>query len=282
MSPFHSLLNILTYDIDNSEFSSEPINLRILSSLEGISQISVESSLFLCGSSKLDNSHVPTSGAFLLQIANQTLKKVQFLINSKHSHYNPSLCNYANHSLVVIGGKQQTKCEVYNITSSRWKTIQDLPEERYLCSLMVDKNDEYLYLFGGFNRNVSMITGSVLRVNLTNYFTQWERIMINENGQLLKRCSMNTFRSANSNLIYIIGGRDIHNEHEVYDDVIIYDCFCKIVKSSNMKLKKKTKFINYGSVDIHKVQYYFIDQDGDVIMINAKNHNIELSSQGQC
>lgn len=250
-----------------------------MSSLEGISQISIESSLYLCGSSKIENSNVQTSGAFLLQITNPTLKKVQFLVNSKHSHYKPSLCNYGNNSLVVVGGKQQTKCEVYNIMTNRWKAIQDLPEERYLCALMIDKNEEYLYLFGGFNQNASMITGSVLRVNLTNYFTQWERIMINENGNLLKRCCMNTFRSSNSNLIYIIGGRDINNEHEVYDDVIIYDCFCKIVKSSNMKLKKKMKFINYGCVDVHKVQYYFIDEEGDVIMINSKTHNIELNSQ---
>ena len=35
------------------------------------------------------------------------------------------------------------------MVTGKWKDLPDLPEERFQCGLMTDKNDEFLYLFGG-------------------------------------------------------------------------------------------------------------------------------------
>ena len=39
---------LVSYDINIGQFSSEPKNLRILTSLEGISQVNINNSLFIC------------------------------------------------------------------------------------------------------------------------------------------------------------------------------------------------------------------------------------------
>ena len=271
---------LVSYDINIGQFSSEPINLRILTSLEGISQVNINNSLFICGNNELDEAVSQTSGAFLLFVTNSDDKEVSILINSRYPHFNPSLFGYRDNYLIAVGGKNQKKCEMYNINLNKWKQLQELPEERYQCSLMSDKNDEYLYLFGGKSNESASEIGSILRINLQNYPSQWERIMINEDGNLLSRCKMSTFKSGNSNLIYLLGGEKTseRENEEKYDDVVVYDCFCRIVKQSPIKLKKKAAFINGGFIDINKVQFYFFDSEGDVLMINSKNHNVEVNS----
>lgn len=271
---------LVSYDINFGQFSSEPINLRILTSLKGISQVNINNALFICGNNEFDDAVSQTTGAFLLFITNSDNKEVSVLINSRYSHFNPSLFGYRDNILIVVGGKKQKKCEMYNINLNKWKQLQELPEERYQCSLMSDKNDEYLYLFGGKSTDPSSEIRSILRINIKNFPSQWERIMINEDGNLLSRCKMSTFKSGNSNLIYLIGGEKTSDreDEEKYDDVVVYDCFCRIVKQSPIKLKKKVSFLNGGFIDVNKVQFYFFDSDGDVIMINSKSHNVEVNS----
>ena len=50
-----------------------------------------------------------------------------------------------NNSIFVIGGKNQEKCELYNFELNKWKEVRNLPEERYKCSLIIDRNEEFLY-----------------------------------------------------------------------------------------------------------------------------------------
>lgn len=155
----------------------------------------------------------------------------------------------------------------------------DLPEERYQASLMTDKEEENLYLFGGYGPENNE-DSSILMINLQTSFSKWEKIELEDDTKsLLLRRNMATMKTGeNSNLIYIIGGKNCFNEEE-YDDVIIYDTFCRLVQISSMKLKAKTSFMNSTGVNINNIQFYFIDHKGEVIMINGKNHNVELITQ---
>ena len=270
-------IHLIEYDINQDHYSLEEINLRILPSIKGISQFSIATTLYLCGNNEVDDPSSQASGAFLLSVSGPAPKEVSILINSRYPHYNPSLYGYRDNHLIVIGGKNQVKCEMYNIKFNRWRQMHDLPEERYHCSLMTDKNDEYLYVCGGKSKKELLAMNSIIRTDLQNYPSQWERIMINEDANFLSRCKMSTYKSGNSNLIYILGGKD-NQSKELYDDVIIYDSFCRILKQSSMKLKSKITFNNCGFIDVNKVQYYFMGSKGEVLMINSKNHNVELNS----
>ena len=107
----------------------EEINLRILPSIKGISQVSIATTLYLCGNNEPDDPSSQTSGAFLLSVSGPTPREVSVLINSRYPHYNPSLYGYRDNHLIVIGGKYQVKCEMYNIKFNRWRQMHDLPEE---------------------------------------------------------------------------------------------------------------------------------------------------------
>ena len=85
--------------------------------------------------------------------------------------------------------------------------------------------------------------------------------MINENFNLLNRYSSACFKTNNSNFIYILGGKSVEKDQKELSDVVIYDCFCRIVKNSNIKLKNKSCFVNKTGININKNQFFFIDKN---------------------
>jgi hypothetical protein len=277
----NSCFSLFTYNIEENKSKKLDINLRILNSLKGLSQINKgEGIIYLCGNNE-NISPTLFSGSYLfkLEIIDEKVE-TQILITSRFYHYNPSLLIF-NKSIFVIGGKKQEKCELYNFELNKWKEVRNLPEERYKCSLIIDRNEEYLYLFGGISYKNNKIEGNntILRLVVKNILYQWERIMINENYNLLNRFSSACFKTNNSNFIYILGGKnvdEVKNNNNLVNNVVIYDCFCRIVKEANFKLKKECCFINKNAIRINIQQYCFIDKDCNVHLIDFSTKNSEI------
>ena len=272
---------LIYFNIEKNQIISLKVNLRILTSLKGISQInSEEGYIYLCGNN--NDSILPNLlfGSYLIKLKiKENNIDTQLLINYRSPHYNPSLILNKKY-LFVIGGKKQTKCELYNLELNKWKEVRNLPEERYKCSLLIDKNEEFLYLFGGICTKDNKIESnkSILRLNINKLLYQWERIMINENFNLLSRYSSACFKTNNSNFIYILGGKsaDNNDNNKTLNDIVIYDCFCRIVKSSSIKLKRESCFINKTGIKTNKNQFFFIDDDCNVHLINTATKNAEI------
>jgi hypothetical protein len=277
----NNFFTLFLYNIEENKSKKININLRILNSLKGLSQINKgEGIIYLCGNNEIIS---PTlvSGSYLfkLEIIDEKVE-TQILITSRFYHYNPSLLIY-NQSIFVIGGKKQEKCELYNFELNKWKEVRNLPEERYKCSLIIDRNEEYLYLFGGISYKNNKIEGNntILRLVVKNILYQWERIMINENYNLLNRFSSACFKINNSNFIYILGGKnvdEVKNNNNLVNNVVIYDCFCRIVKEANFKLKKECCFINKSAMRVNTQQYCFIDKDCNIHLIDFSTKNSEI------
>lgn len=69
--------------------------------------------------------------------------------------------NYGDR-LYVIGGsvgkhKATDKCEYYDIESDNWVSLPSLSEPRFSHTLCVF-NDEWLFAFGGFNKDQNLLT----------------------------------------------------------------------------------------------------------------------------
>ena len=273
---------LIYFNIEKNKIISLKVNLRILTSLKGISQInSEEGYIYLCGNN--NDSILPNLlfGSYLIKLKiKENNIDTQLLINSRSPHYNPSLILNKKY-LFVIGGKKQTKCELYNLELNKWKEVRNLPEERYKCSLLIDRNNEYLYCFGGvYTKNKFEGNYSILKLNINKVLYQWERIMINENYNLLYRYSAACFKNNDSNFIYIIGGKNVSfnqkNNNKLLNDVIIYDCFCKVIKSSNIKLQKECKFQNKYGLCFHQNQFFFIDSESNVHFINLETKQSDI------
>ena len=131
--------------------------MRIINSLKGMSQISSDNSLFLCGSNKKNSS------CFLIYLfLEENDIKSNILVNSAYSHYKPILLLVKKDILVVVGGKSQVLCEKYSISLKQWRDMPILPEERYQGNIILNGHNSHLYLFGGttngeFNESILIL-----------------------------------------------------------------------------------------------------------------------------
>ena len=270
----------------NSSLTKTEINLRILSSLSGISQLTHNNNLYLCGS-PLSSS----TGASLLTIDSSkslTNPQVHFLINSKLPHYKPSLIVLpGDNHFIVIGGKAQKECECFDLKTSKWRFLPDLPQERYKASLAVCGNGKYLFVFGGYcSETGNIISNEILSIRISTLMI-WEKIAVKEHDRpLLSRncsgCVSYCNDTAKQNVIYIFGGKDSNKAKS--NQIIEYDVNENKVKIMTKKLKENTVFYNYQCICENSEQIvHFLNKNKKLFKIKMKyfinNNNTSMISE---
>lgn len=272
----------LFYDISQNTSIIIEKKLEIVKSLEGLSELNLDQSLYLCGNSRLE----ANEGSFLFEL-NPINPKTKILVNSVYTHYYPSLISLENNYIFCIGGKNQIHCEYYNIEEKIWIPLPKLPEERYMCTLSHDSKYNSIYLFGGINSRKCNINGElyiendyILRLKI-DINLDWEKIGVKENYEkkLLKRISAGSlvFDDQKDN-IYILGGE---NEKKQYlDDIITYNINSKNLNKTNQKLQFPTIFFNQYSkkYENNDYIYVFIDKFNNIIKIDRHDF-IEWSNE---
>ena len=261
---------IFGYDAVDEYYQEIKVTLPIIKTIEGMSELNMDRNLFLCGISPKQKNE----GSFLLKInidkynsgENDQLK-AEVLINSQHTHIYPSLIHDKKEKILCIGGKGQTKCEVYNLTYNKWFTLPELQEERYKCTLCLDYLGNFVYLFGGVstdpelknNENKDNSQINVLRMDLENQLI-WENLIVKTTQRYLNinRTSSGAFTfQYDENFIFIVGGED--SNENCLDDVIRFSIKKLTFESTNMKLKNRAKFMNQNGVSIDEQSHCLID-----------------------
>ena len=256
---------LLIVDIEEERIFRTKVSLRIVQSIKGMSQLNIDNTLYLCGSE-----NESSLGAHMINIDNtkSTNSEVKFLVNAQYSHVNPSMIHIPSNSILVVGGKKQIKCELFDIANSKWKYIPELPEERYKCNLFIDSNNKYVYLFGGFCSALGRNCSDVLRMRLETLMI-WERISVKQGAELLARTSCGIIHDKEekkSKVVYILGGKD--NQSELCDSIVEFDMKKRNARMIKSKLKYKAKFINQNGVDVDKNTYVIIDKKGNIHTMN--------------
>ena len=256
---------LLIVDIEEERIFTTKVSLRIVQSIKGMSQLNIDNTLYLCGSE-----NESSLGAYMINIDNtkSTNSEVKFLVNAQYSHVNPSMIHIPSNSILVVGGKKQIKCELFDIANSKWKYIPELPEERYKCNLFIDSNKKYVYLFGGFCSALGRNCSDVLRMRLETLMI-WERISVKQGAELLARTSCGIIHDKEekkSKVVYILGGKD--NQSELCDSIVEFDMKKRNARMIKSKLKYKAKFINQNGVDVDKNTYVIIDKKGNIHTMN--------------
>lgn len=262
----------LFYDIKQNHTLCVEKKLEVLKTIEGLSELNLESNLYLCGNSQLE----VEEGSFLFEI-NPLDPKTKILVNSVYGHYYPSLISYHDKSLFCIGGKHQIHCEKYSIDEKSWSSLPDLPEERYRCTLCLDSKNDIIYLFGGINnkkQNINDIINNngiyiendyILRLQIDKYMI-WEKIDIKNEKEkiLLNRVSSASlmFDSQEDN-IFIFGGQ---NQQKVFlDDIIKFNINSFSITKTNQKLNFPTVFLNQYAKKCDSSTYVFFDKFNNII-----------------
>ena len=261
----------VTYDIESELIYTQKLNLKIFNSLNGFSSISIKNDLYLCGSNIDKSSYSAGSNLFVFDTLTN---KLSYLINSMHNHIHPTLINYSQTIIIVIGGEGSVKCESYDLISKKWKLLPSLPEEKYGCSAYIDPHSEYLYIFGGISTSLnssaldvtleSKLSNnsykeikddsqlSLYRLNLINPI-KWEKVTLNNQP------SNRSFSAviSNDSLIYIIGGTT--NNGELLKEILEIDieensCIVKNHIHKEMQFSNCRQTISFG-----RGQYYMVN-----------------------
>ena len=248
--------HLITYDINQEKIYISKINFRIITSIKGLSQLNHENTIFLCGG--LNKNEL--SGSILIRIETNNLNesKIHYLINSQFIHQYPSMLYIGNCLIIIIGGKKQIKCECFDYEYNKWSNLPDLPEERYHCSLCLDNSKNFIYLFGGFNKEINCNVEYILRLSIDDQL-KWEKIIIKDSfsRNLIMKNSCSTFSVNND--IFILGGKN--NFGKLCNDIIKFDVKNNIVCKMSNTLEKKSKFYNQSGVCVNDIFYIFFDSN---------------------
>ena len=258
------------FDLEKKRLYSQPILLRIITSLEGMSQLSDNKSLYLCGSTNSKPGKSSSSiGSYLFRYdLNDKFSKPVCLVNSAYNHYEPLMIMVENNILLVIGGKNQVFCEKYSISLANWRKVSLLPEERYKGSLLLNYKDSHLYLFGGTTNG--SFNNSILKLNLRS-IGGWDKFFLASGlDYLLRRhsCISFTFGGEKDN-IFICGGEVDSN---IGNDFIVEFDPVK-VKIRKLFLKSPlvlSCFSNHSIVEFEGKSYAFCDIEDKIYIIEKK------------
>ena len=261
------------FDIEENHLFIRTIPLKFIKSLKGMSQISTNDSLYLCGSNNKNSS------CFLIHFfLKNTDVKTNILVNSVYSHYKPIMFLVKDDILLVIGGKSQVLCEKYSIKLKQWRDMAILPEERYHGNIILNEHNSHLYLFGGLTNG--LYNDSILLLNLRSVGS-WEKIFIKENGHLLKRCKFINFSFAykgknnkKDNYIYIFGGK--MKEREKYDLILEYNCQNNTINKKEIDLKDLPFFDITTVININKNKNIFTDSNENIYDVEKNNFRISM------
>ena len=213
---------------------------------------------------------------------------IYYINNTLYSHYYGSMvyCNKYN-VIYLLGGNNQTKCEVCYLTNQnnkklQWKQIPPLNEERQEFATLFF--DDYIYVFFGFSSKKGINLSSIERINV-NTNNNFEVVYINEQITL---SSLGCAHYADdtdkdkSNGILLLGGFDGENYVDSSllfnpKDMKIRDCDIVIPnmsKHSQFLFHKESDFIEFEN----GYQYAF-DMQNNVHLLT--NDSYELFSEAQ-
>ena len=269
-----SMRKIKIFDLDQKKLYIKTAPLRFISNLKGISQISTENSLYLCGSNKVSLNSSESTGSYLFRYdLDNNFKQPSVLVNSAYVHYNPMIVLVNDDILVVIGGKDQIFCEKYSISLNNWRKIPILPEERYKGCLLVHQKELNLYLFGGLTNG--KFNTSILYLNFRS-IGGWDKIILKENDFLFKRSSCIAFMlDSDKDDVFICGGDSDFNFEKDY--IVHYNSNNKKLKMKFIKSAlAKAKFKNQTFIDFDGRFFSFIDSEENIFLIEKKNFGITI------
>lgn len=271
---------LLSYDIENNQFFKNKIRIPIITSLNGLSELNLNSRLYLCGTKSTGKE----ASSYLFEITFENLK-TQVMVSSQYGHHNPSLISINSNKILCVGGKRQKKCEIYDIIINHWAIFPELPEERYKCSLCFDYRNKLLFLFGGINNSKNALNNNyiekenILMIKTKNYYYSWEQIIIESRleNKLLTRISSATLFLDEDNIL-LIGGENENGKS--LKNIIKFNTKDYSLSLAGKNLDFASKFINQSTIFENNEEtnnLYFFDSKNNVHNINRQQ--ILLQSQ---
>lgn len=201
-------------------------------------------------------------------ISNALLK----IATLKHNHKHCGLIAYQNNKIAIIGGENTTSIEVYDITSKKLLTQQNLLDDMNIpelpCSIssncsFVIVNKDIIVCFGEFN-------DCCLLYVMRN--TKWECLKLKESFPLKSGLLFNN-RNGMENVVYLytIDGKFYQINIESGNVDLIKDNMNGVINKNEVSFD----LISMEFMDGGKSFVYFYDSNNNVYKISLANFEIE-------
>jgi hypothetical protein len=199
-------------------------------------------------------------------------------LKSKHYNHSSIFIPFLN-SIFIISGSKNKKCESFYILNEKTEFIPSLNYSRENSGLCLI-NEKILYVFFGFNRNISKFLTSFEKLDLNeinnkeNFF--WEIFNVPGNPNLIKKTLFSCiyYKNNDKDGILIIGGKN--NKRNDCKDVLFFDINninYSIFENSDLNDVCSFSNCNFLSFDFSSKDLfllYNISQDSKVFLFNCK------------
>lgn len=256
-------------DVETSKSFNTEIKLFFFKNLWSVSQITVENLLFLIGQ---QNEDCNAGSLFIMYDLTDNLAQYSLLVNSTYEHNKCALTIFKRDFIVALGGKNSVKCEIYSKNSKKWRTLPDLPEERFGCGIITDDLIDTLYCFGGMNSSKRSFVSSIIKVNLKGS-SIWEAIVMKDESIIIERAFFCIARGTKDSFL-IFGGTS--PETDFTDTIYEYEINKKNANQAQLKLAAPCRFDNY-SYAIFSSVIYVIDEDCRIHTVYMKEGRAIIS-----
>ena len=197
-----------------------------------------------------------------------TIKNLPSMTEARFSHTMVYIQKL--NSICVISGSRLKSCEMFDLDSQTWSSLPLLIISREKASAVV-VNDEYLYVFFGFDRTKSKFVTTIERLSLET-LSQWESISIPGNQNILKKQGMSCLISPDGKLLLVGGINSLRNESK---DILEFDPNTKKAGIFS-SLPAPCSFTHVGFTQLTDGYWYNITENFDVVRYDAQSQQFSF------
>ncbi len=146
-----------------------------------------------------------------------------------------TMLEYKN-KIYALSGSKVKSCQKYDVSSDTWQILPNLNSSRERASSAI-YNEEYLYVFLGFDRIINKFANTIERMSLTKEEC-WEVLNIKGNTNLLKKQASCIYSTEQG--VYLLGGVNaFRNESK---DVLFFDFAKNFISAAKINLLSNASF----------------------------------------
>ena len=178
--------------------------------LHGCRSVLIKDYLYIFGG--VDSENKSTKIAYVYYIQTNELKLMPEMLCS-HAYQSVAFLDYYK-SIIIIGGENNSACELYDMTTGLWKRLPNLNVPRALSNLYLDKFTHSIYTFFGIVGHYSQknnFTDVIEVLDLKRLALGWNKIIYENKAEMDFKSGYNQILELNKDMILIYGANNIRD-----------------------------------------------------------------------
>lgn len=204
---------------------------------DGLAYCNHDKKLYVCGGEGINGQ----ANNILIEVSSSNNKKftARMLCPMNSSHTNHTMIAEGDY-VYAIGGDQTLAVERYSISTNSWVVIASLREERSNCVPIIYNN--YLYVFGGINRNgfISSVERLNLNVGTSKEIPSFENVSYG-NEEVIELHFLGSAGFVDDSKVRFVGG--LCGQNEFCHVGIFYDFDKNCFSTGGYEIRDNLEFI---------------------------------------